>query len=250
MERLSFYFPYFTYLSHTSKLILILWSGFLLPHLSLSCYIIYKDLTKQWDQFRLVKVQNDHPDRICKYLKCLPYVMRDFCIIFPLFLYYYINFNLENLLKETIWTDLVIKTPFAYLLNRLWAMLIHWLMHKNIYVYKFLHQTHHVKLEDLCCLTAWMDTIGEFIFMEIPGAFCLGLYFLELNWLSHLLIYVYVAIGGTIDHCGYQFNTFFNSIYHFNHHKKPNYNFAEFELYDKIFGTLYVENTGNKVEAL
>lgn len=241
---ISFNMSYFNGVSQANQIILILWSGFLFTHIAFSLYIIYKDVTKQWDKFRLVKSQNKDHDRLSKYLKCLPYLMRDFLIIFPIILYYYVNHNLENLLKETTWTDLLIKTPIAYLINKFWAMLVHLLIHKNNYLYKLIHETHHVKLEELCCLASWKESLGEFLLMEIPG-FNLGLYFFKLNWLSHLLVYLYVAIGGTIDHCNYKVNAFFDPLYHFYHHKKPNYNFAEFEFYDKIFGTLYIEKAKN-----
>ncbi len=40
-------------------------------------------------------------------------------------------------------------------INRLWAMGVHWAMHESKWLYRAVHKRHHCRIRDLCALSAW-----------------------------------------------------------------------------------------------
>jgi sterol desaturase/sphingolipid hydroxylase (fatty acid hydroxylase superfamily) len=217
-----------------------MWSCFAFAHFGLSLYIIKKDLSGEWDQYRIAP---DDPKngRISKYLKALPSVIRDLFISLPIIIFGYCYLNYQYLVSERTnieWAlELLIKLPLAYTLGRIWAMWVHKVMHMFPVLYKNIHKEHHVPLRELCALSAWRDKFIEFLLMEIPGAFLLGPYLFKLHWFSHGLMLIYIGIGGAVDHSGFYVNYWMDSRYHYVHHKNPNVNFAELEFLDIACGT-------------
>lgn len=89
------------------------------------------------------------------------------------------------------------------IINRLWAMCVHWLMHESKLLYKAVHKRHHCQIRDLCALSAWQDTTLEFVLMEVFGVFLFAQLFNPLPWHFHVILASYNGIGGAIDHSAF-----------------------------------------------
>jgi len=101
------------------------------------------------------------------------------------------------------------------------------------------HKRHHVKLEDLCALSAWQDSYIEFVLMEVFGVFLLAPMVFPLPWAFLMLTAAYNGVNAAIDHCGFKVpDSHFDGLYHYVHHVLPDRNFAEMEMLDRYMGTL------------
>ena len=218
-----------------------IWIIFLIGHFTMGFYIMYKDLKGDWENYKI------HPDsltdknnKLIKYTLCIPYLLRDLFFLLPIFLFIYTSFNInfltENFDLYGFAYEIFIKCPIAYMIGNLWDMMIHRLWHQIPFLYKHVHKEHHINIAEMCSLSAWRDSWLEFIF-EIPGTFLIGPYFMRLNWLSHALIISSMGFISSIDHSGFYVNYLIDSRYHYNHHLKPNNNFADIEVLDNLFGT-------------
>jgi sterol desaturase/sphingolipid hydroxylase (fatty acid hydroxylase superfamily) len=65
---------------------------------------------------------------------------------------------------------LLLGAVFNNIINRLWAMAVHYVMHENKFLYKHVHKRHHCPIRDLCATSAWQDTALEFFCMEVGTA--------------------------------------------------------------------------------
>ncbi len=223
-----------------------MWLIFVIGHLSIAIFIMYKDLKGNWENYKLIP-EKDASNKLKKYLKCIPYVIRDLFILLPLFLSLYVYLSLSfiknNMNVNGFLLEMLCKFPLAYWIGNIWDMIVHRLWHEFPFLYKHVHKEHHIILEEMCSLSAWRDSWLEFIF-EIPGTFLIGPFLMKMNWLSHALLIASMGFASAIDHSGFYLNSFIDSRYHFNHHMNPNSNFADIGFLDDYFGT----NTKKKIK--
>jgi len=87
--------------------------------------------------------------------------------------------------------------------------------------------------------------------MEVFGVFLLAQLFFPVPWIFHLLLCVYNGVGGAVDHCGFYVpNSMFDGRYHFVHHTKITYNYAEMEILDRWMGTYAsMEDCNEKIKS-
>jgi sterol desaturase/sphingolipid hydroxylase (fatty acid hydroxylase superfamily) len=237
-----------------------MWIIFLIGHFSVGFYIMYKDLNGSWDIYKLSqnlkskinknKNKNDYNDydsdrknmnnKLYKYSLCINYLIRDFLIIMPIFLYLYVyytsDFITKNLDIYNLYIEIFIKIPIGYLIECIWDYFVHRAWHQVPYLYKYVHKSHHIPEEEMCSLSAWRDSITEFI-LEIPGTFLIGPFFMKMNWISHSIMLFKTGFMASIDHSGFYVNFLFDSRYHYDHHLRPNGNFADLEFLDNFFKT-------------
>jgi Fatty acid hydroxylase superfamily len=180
-------------------------------HLSMTAYIAYHDLTGRWDKYSL-KFQHN---TVWTYLAHASSFFADVAVLLGpslvLFGYYYDAALWEPLLKHGghWWRDgvricaLLLAAVINNIINRLWAMLVHWVMHMNKHLYQWVHRRHHCSIRELCALSAWQDTWLEFLLMEVLGVFLFAQLFNPLPWHFHVLLAAYNGIGGAIDHSAF-----------------------------------------------
>lgn len=182
----------------------------IVSHLGTVSYIAYHDLSGHWDAYSLKYQRNTAHT----YTKHLPSFFFDVgCLLLPslvAFGYFY---------DSTVWSPIFVHqqawrnwTAFSVLLasavlnniiNRLWAMAIHWWMHVDKHLYQSVHKKHHCSIKDMCALSAWEDTALEFVLMEVLGVFLFAQFFNPLPWQFHVLLALYNGMGGAIDHSGF-----------------------------------------------
>jgi len=69
-------------------------------------------------------------------------------------------------------TALALAAVLNNVINRLWAMGVHWAMHESKWLYRAVHKRHHCRIRDLCALSAWQ-----------VGALGILLCFVSVGWL-------------------------------------------------------------------
>jgi len=220
-----------------------MWVIFMIGHFTIGFYIMYKDLNGSWDKYRLSNDNNKkekNKNKLHKYSLCISYLIRDFLIIMPIFLYLYVyytsDFITKNLDSYNLLIEIFIKIPLGYLIECIWDYFLHRAWHQIPYLYKYVHKAHHITEDEMCSLSAWRDSLSEFI-LEIPGTFLIGPFIMRMNWISHSIMLFKTGFMAAIDHCGFHVNSFIDSRYHYDHHLRPNGNFADLEFLDNIFNT-------------
>lgn len=215
-----------------------IWIIFIIGHFSIGIYIMYKDLRGSWDKYKLIP-QDKTENRLYKYYLCIPYLIRDLFFLLPIFMtiytYYTYDFITKNFDMKGLFIEFLFKFPIAYMIGNVWDMTVHKLWHQFPFLYKYVHKEHHISVNEMCSLSAWRDSWWEFIF-EIPGTFLVGPFIMKMNWLSHAILISSMGFISSIDHCGFYVNMLIDSRYHFQHHNKPNSNYADLEILDYLFG--------------
>lgn len=182
----------------------------IISHLTTVGYIAYHDLSGHWDAYSL-KYQRNTPQT---YLKHVPSFFFDvFFLLFPslvLFGYFYDEIVWRPIfVHDQAWRNwasfgvLLALAVLNNIINRLWAMGVHWWMHVNKHLYQSVHKRHHCSIRDMCALSAWQDTALEFVLMEVLGVFLFSQLFNPLPWQFHVLLAIYNGMGGAIDHSGF-----------------------------------------------
>lgn len=67
----------------------------IIPFLGTSAYIAYKDLSGQWEKYRIAPRPKDDPwasTPLKKYLVHLPYTLRDLILVLPFFTFLHIKY--------------------------------------------------------------------------------------------------------------------------------------------------------------
>jgi len=215
-----------------------MWILFIIGHFSIGFFIMYKDLKGSWEKYKLVQ-EDKKTNKLHKYYLCIPYLIRDLLFLLPIFLSIYVFYSFDFIKSNFEFSELLIeffiKFPLAYIIRNIWDMLVHRLWHQIPFLYNHVHKEHHINIREMCSLSAWRDSWLEFIF-EIPGTFLIGPFFMKMNWISHALLISSMGFISSIDHSGFYVNYFIDSRYHFNHHNKPNSNFADIKILDNFFG--------------
>ena len=223
-----------------------MWTIFIIGHFTVGFYIMYKDLNGDWDKYRLGPVNKKDKNtettekKINKYSLCISYLIRDFLILMPIFLYLYVyytsDFITKNMDFKGLLIEIFVKIPIGYLIECIWDYFLHRAWHQVPYLYKNVHKSHHISAEEMCSLSAWRDSLSEFI-LEIPGTFLIGPFLMRMNWVSHGIMLFKTGFMAAIDHCGFHVNSLVDSRYHWDHHLRPYGNFADLEFLDDYFKT-------------
>jgi sterol desaturase/sphingolipid hydroxylase (fatty acid hydroxylase superfamily) len=93
--------------------------------------------------------------------------------------------------------------------------------------------------------SSFNDHPVEFIFMEVIGTFMIPVALNPLPLPILCLVWSWQCFSGILDHSNAkeEGNYFLDAEYHMTHHQLTVYNYAEFEILDKIAGTLYTGDT-------
>lgn len=218
-------------------------------HLLMVAYIAYHDLRGEWDAYRLKAQRNT----AAIYLSHAPSFFADMLLLLwpSLFVYgYYYDCPLwsplllqnEHLAKNVLRVALIlVSSVMNNVINRLWAMGVHYTMHAFPTLYKTIHKQHHTTVRELCALSSWQDSATEFFVMEVFGTFLLASLVNPLPVVSHVILACYNGVFAAIDHSGFYIpGTWIDGRYHWNHHVYGKWNFSEIKELDKFFGTLLV----------
>lgn len=132
----------------------------------------------------------------------------------------------------------LIWVPFAFSLNQCWLMMVHYVLHTPV-LYRNIHKNHHVPIDYVHSLSAWADSLSEYVFMELM-ALMVMIYAVPINIYWFAAIMAYLGHVSSIEHSGFYVNWYWDGRYHWTHHTKVDCNYAESAILDQIFGT-YVE---------
>ena len=149
-----------------------------------------------------------------------------------------------------------VKIFAGYILGRLWAALAHRCLHMRPF-YKYVHKRHHVRTHELVATGAWLDHPLEYLIMEIPSLLCPLLLF-PTKLAFHQAFFIWHGFSAATDHSGFTFTkengaswfyrNFFDSEYHYYHHKVSSVNYAEMEWIDYLFGTHHTQKLRAKAQ--
>lgn len=133
---------------------------------------------------------------------------------------------------------------------------LHRYAHSNVFVYKYIHKTHHLYANTSAITTFYMSPIDLIISYSVPLFICVGMgmcfKLIDLTFISMFTIYLtYQEIGGHLGKSMYPTSSFAQFIWlprllgiqlytedHALHHTKINCNYSKrFSLFDLIFGT-------------
>lgn len=192
----------------------IVCTSLVLSHLATVIYIAYHDISGKWDKYSLKYQQSTwwtYAQHWTSFAFDVTFLLAPSLVAFG---YYYHDIVSQSLCIYHGEEDSgrrnamrIIVLSFSALLNniinRLWAMAVHWLMHQSKTLYRLVHKKHHCQIRDLCASSAWQDTTLEFVLMEVLGVFLFAQFFNPLPWHFHVILASYNGIGGAIDHSAF-----------------------------------------------
>lgn len=173
-----------------------------------------------------------------------------------IFYYFYRNYfiinNFTQFINVKTYLIILYKVFMCELIFDFFYYFYHLTLHKNKYLYKYVHKEHHTHENDNKIKYNNMNLI-EFIFMRL--LLSIPFYILKLNLCNFLIFYIFLITSEVKGHDIKLYNKnrySFSIIYfipkllkielnvkdHINHHKYINYNYSKkFSIFDKIFGT-------------
>jgi len=228
-----------------------------ISHLSTAAFIAWKDLTGSWSKYALCKTFGQ-ADRSILYIKGLLNFIKDVgllllpCLIWPCTL----SHNAILMAQEDPVYLGFFKMCAGYTLGRLWAALAHRCLHMRPF-YKWVHKRHHVRTHELVATGAWLDHPLEYMIMEMPSL-VIPLLFFPTKLAFHYAFFFWHGFSAATDHSGFTFTkangacwfyrTFFDSEYHYYHHKVSSVNYAEMEWIDYLCGTHHSQKLRAKTQ--
>lgn len=188
----------------------IVCASLVISHMVTVLFIAFHDISGRWDKYSLKyhkSTWQTYGQHAASFFFDVIFLLAPALFIFA---YYYDAVLFEPLCLHGNWqrdsvrvVALFIGAVINNIINRLWAMGIHWLMHESKFLYRLVHKKHHCQIRDLCALAAWQDTILEFVLMEVFGVFLFAQFFNPLPWHFHVMLASYNGIGGAIDHSAF-----------------------------------------------
>eukprot|EP00624_Nannochloropsis_granulata_P002386 evm.model.NODE_22070_length_83641_cov_42.053585.16 len=179
-------------------------------HLLMVLFIAFHDISGRWDRYSLKYQRSSWRT----YAQHAPSFFFDVCVLLApallVFGYAYDAVLYEPLLPHGDWRQdgvrvaaLLGGATINNVINRLWAMGVHWLMHESKLLYRAVHKRHHCQIRDFCALSAWQDSTLEFVLMEVFGVFLFAQLFNPLPWHFHVLFALINGLGAAIDHSAF-----------------------------------------------
>lgn len=179
-------------------------------HLLMVLFIAFHDISGRWDKYSLKYQRSSWRT----YAQHAPSFFFDVGVLLApallVFGYAYDAVLYEPLLPHGDWQQdgvrvaaLLGGATINNVINRLWAMGVHWLMHESKILYRAVHKRHHCQIRDFCALSAWQDSTLEFVLMEVFGVFLFAQLFNPLPWHFHVLFALINGLGAAIDHSAF-----------------------------------------------
>lgn len=178
---------------------------------------------------------------------------------------YYLLINISTKLNLYEYIGyLIFNIPIVFIYEIIYDFffyIIHYILHKNTFLYKNIHKQHHEHCNINPYYTFITHPLETLFSMEIPSLISIMLinYFYKLNFFTFIYIFFYRNLLEIYGHMGegydidyFNYYSYINIYYilvsklsisithydHLLHHKILNNNFSKrFILYDKIFGT-------------
>jgi sterol desaturase/sphingolipid hydroxylase (fatty acid hydroxylase superfamily) len=151
----------------------------------------------------------------------------------------------------------VLKLICGYVLGKVYAYTVHWVMHIHPMLYR-IHKKHHGHPRNLVASKSWEDSIVEYIIMELPS-FAFTVLCFPTHILVHYLHFCWHGYDGAAGHSGFGIvesseettgktqepfslsrwllEYLFDGTYHYYHHAYLNINYGEIEFLDYMAGT-------------
>ena len=179
-------------------------------HLLMVLFIAFHDISGLWDKYSLKYQRSSW----WTYAQHAPSFFFDVGVLLApallVFGYAYDAVLYEPLLPHGDWRQdgvrvaaLLGAATINNVINRLWAMGVHWLMHESKLLYRAVHKRHHCQIRDFCALSAWQESTLEFVLMEVFGVFLFAQLFNPLPWHFHVLFALINGVGAAIDHSAF-----------------------------------------------
>lgn len=147
-------------------------------HLAAAAFIAYHDVTGRWDRY-LLKVQRSSLQTYYQHLPSFGFDV--LCLLFPALLGFGYAYDTPLFEPLRLYNHpgrdalrllaLAVAACLNNVVNRLWAMGVHWAMHESKWLYRAVHKRHHCRIRDLCALSAWQ--VGLFVWVWVCGGICM-----------------------------------------------------------------------------
>jgi sterol desaturase/sphingolipid hydroxylase (fatty acid hydroxylase superfamily) len=132
------------------------------------------------------------------------------------------------------------RIPLGIFIGLICRMAAHRALHLP-YCYKSIHKIHHIVAERMTPFSAFNDHPIEFFLMEVIGTFLLPCVLQPLPPPVLGAVWSLQVALGVCDHSNaiVPGSFFIDAEYHLVHHTLTNWNYAEFQMLDELWGTLY-----------
>lgn len=141
---------------------LVVCAALVASHLLAVAFIAHHDISGKWDRYSL-KYQRSTWHTYAQHFRS--FFVDVACLLLPALLafgYAYDGPLFEPLLlhgrpaRDVLrLVSLTLAAVLNNVINRLWAMGVHWAMHESKWLYRAVHKRHHCRIRDLCALAAW-----------------------------------------------------------------------------------------------
>lgn len=146
---------------------LVVCGALVASHLLTVAFIAHHDISGKWDRYSL-KYQRSTWRTYAQHARS--FFVDVACLLLPALLafgYFYDGPLFEPLLlhgrpaRDALrLVALALAAVLNNVINRLWAMGVHWAMHESKFLYRAVHKRHHCRIRDLCALSAWQVCVN------------------------------------------------------------------------------------------
>jgi hypothetical protein len=146
---------------------LVVCAALVVSHLVTVAFIAHHDISGKWDRYSL-KYQRStwrtYAQHLQSFFADVAFLLGPALLAFG---YYYDAPLFEPLClhgrpaRDALrLVALALAAVLNNVINRLWAMGVHWAMHESKLLYRAVHKRHHCRIRDLCALSAWQVRAG------------------------------------------------------------------------------------------
>jgi sterol desaturase/sphingolipid hydroxylase (fatty acid hydroxylase superfamily) len=101
---------------------------------------------------------------------------------------------------HSYWMKQVFWYCCVYILQNLWLFFFHYFLHSK-YLYNAIHKYHHVSLDYTHALSAWADSIWEYLFMEL-GSYLICMALLPAHTYTWIVFMFFLGYSSSVKHSG------------------------------------------------
>lgn len=196
---------------------------------SLSSIFIYIDFNNLFQDYRLRKNQIDklfYKETIKDVINTHVKVMLPFnLIIAPSWDYFGCTWDSPNYS--------IFHILFILLIEELLFFYLHYIFHKNKYLFKKIHYKHHKWKEPVAVSALYAHPVENILCNFLP--LLIGIYITKLNFYYVIFMIAFVTTNAVLVHSGYNFRKKINN--HYKHHKNLNKQFGILGIFDRIYKT-------------